>query len=244
MARKEVERDYYEEEPRQKNPLKGFVIALVVLLILFAVIIVLLFSRVQNANEKVEKLNSTLQETQTELYNTKAELAAIPTPSPTPEPTEVPTPTPVPTPEPTEEPTATPEATATPEPTPVPLLKDTITDEMLNGCVRPADNEWFDEMKSGVIRTGYAPKVKWGPAYEYFDNMTISAGMPVDYFAESNGWTLIRNAEGKFGWCGSDAIIEGDGMTGQPDVNPQTGTTGKTGTTTGGAPASNPNLKG
>ena len=107
-------RDYpeYEDESTEetyRDPLKPFLIALVVLLLLFAAIIVLLYMRLQTANTRAETLSQELTAVQVQLDDLRAQRAAE---TPTPTPTEAPTPTPEPTPE----PTATPEPT--PEPTP------------------------------------------------------------------------------------------------------------------------------
>lgn len=107
-------RDYpeYEDESTEetyRDPLKPFLIALVVLLLLFAAIIVLLYMRLQTANTRAETLSQELTAVQVQLDDLRAQRAAE---TPTPTPTKAPTPTPEPTPE----PTATPEPT--PEPTP------------------------------------------------------------------------------------------------------------------------------
>ena len=131
--------EYEDESPEEtyRDPLKPFLIALVVLLLLFAAIIVLLYMRLQTANTRAE--------------------------TPTPTPTEAPTPTPEPTPE----PTATPEPTPEPTPTPAPLLRDTITAEMLGYVYRPADEFWYDEAKTAAVipymlAVHYGPGMDWG----------------------------------------------------------------------------------
>lgn len=99
--------EYEDESPEEtyRDPLKPFLIALVVLLLLFAAIIVLLYMRLQTANTRAETLSQELTAVQVQLDDLRAQRAAE---TPTPTPTEAPTPTPEPTPEPT----------ATPEPTP------------------------------------------------------------------------------------------------------------------------------
>ena len=126
--------EYEDESPEEtyRDPLKPFLIALVVLLLLFAAIIVLLYMRLQTANTRAETLSQELTAVQVQLDDLRAQRAAE---TPTPTPTEAPTPTPKPTPE----PTATPEPTPEPTPTPAPLLRDTITAEMLGYVYRPAD---------------------------------------------------------------------------------------------------------
>ncbi len=125
--------EYEDESPEEtyRDPLKPFLIALVVLLLLFAAIIVLLYMRLQTANTRAETLSQELTAVQVQLDDLRAQRAAE---TPTPTPTEAPTPTPEPTPE----PTATPEPTPEPTPTPAPLLRDTITAEMLGYVYRPA----------------------------------------------------------------------------------------------------------
>ena len=96
-------RDYpeYEDESTEetyRDPLKPFLIALVVLLLLFAAIIVLLYMRLQTANTRAETLSQELTAVQVQLDDLRAQRAAE---TPTPTPTEAPTPTPEPTPEPT-----------------------------------------------------------------------------------------------------------------------------------------------
>ena len=52
--------DYYE--PRRKNPLKAFVIALLVLMVLMAAIIGLLYARLRSANDQVNQLNASVDQ--------------------------------------------------------------------------------------------------------------------------------------------------------------------------------------
>ena len=138
--------EYEDESPEEtyRDPLKPFLIALVVLLLLFAAIIVLLYMRLQTANTRAETLSQELTAVQVQLDDLRAQRAAE---TPTPTPTEAPTPTPEPTPE----PTATPEPTPEPTPTPAPLLRDTITAEMLGYVYRPADEFWYDEAKTAAV---------------------------------------------------------------------------------------------
>ena len=103
--------DYYE--PRRKNPLKAFVIALLVLLVLMAAIIGLLYARLRSANDQVKELNASLEASRTEINNLLDERTATPEPVATPEPTPVPTPEP---PEVTPEPAAQPGQEGTVEP--------------------------------------------------------------------------------------------------------------------------------
>jgi len=80
----EYEDDYQEETFR--NPLKPFLIALVVLLLLFAVIIGLLFTRLQSANTRTETLSQELTAARQQLDDLRAQQAEA-TDAPTPEPT-------------------------------------------------------------------------------------------------------------------------------------------------------------
>lgn len=109
--------DYYE--PQRKNPLKGFVIALLVLMVVMAAIIGLLYARLRSANNQVSQLNASLEASRTEINNLLSERANA-----TPVPESTPVPTPMPTAEPAEEtaPEATPEIAPviTPEPTAAP----------------------------------------------------------------------------------------------------------------------------
>ena len=99
MPRDYSEYEYDDELPETyRNPLKPFLIALVVLLLLFAAIIVLLFMRLQTANTRADTLSQELTAVQVQLDDLRAQQAAE---TPTPTPTEAPTPTPEPTPEPT-----------------------------------------------------------------------------------------------------------------------------------------------
>lgn len=151
--------EYEDESPEEtyRDPLKPFLIALVVLLLLFAAIIVLLYMRLQTANTRAETLSQELTAVQVQLDDLRAQRAAeTPTPTPTEEPT--------PTPEPTPEPTATPEPTPEPTPTPAPLLRDTITAEMLGYVYRPADEFWYDEAKTAAV-IPYMLAVHYGPAW-------------------------------------------------------------------------------
>ena len=111
--------EYEDESPEEtyRDPLKPFLIALVVLLLLFAAIIVLLYMRLQTANTRAETLSQELTAVQVQLDDLRAQRAAE---TPTPTPTEAPTPTPEPTPEPTATPEPTPEPTPTPAPTETP----------------------------------------------------------------------------------------------------------------------------
>ena len=204
----EYEDDEYEEEDEdypRRNPLKPFVIALIILMLLMAVIIGLLFMRLQTANDRVTELNNSLTATRTELNNLLLEkTSATPVPTPSPEPT----PEPTATPEPTPEPTATPEPTPEPTPTPEPLLKNTVTDEDLAGVIRPADDKWFDHAKKGYVDAAYMLALHWGPNMAWNENMALLRDTPVEMLASQNGWTLVRTAEGKYGWGAGNLFRE------------------------------------
>ena len=81
-------RDYpeYEDESTEetyRDPLKPFLIALVVLLLLFAAIIVLLYMRLQTANTRAETLSQELTAVQVQLDDLRAQRTAeTPTPAP------------------------------------------------------------------------------------------------------------------------------------------------------------------
>ena len=74
-------RDYpeYEDESTEetyRDPLKPFLIALVVLLLLFAAIIVLLYMRLQTANTRADTLSQELTAVQVQLDDLRAQRAA------------------------------------------------------------------------------------------------------------------------------------------------------------------------
>ena len=79
--------EYEDESPEEtyRDPLKPFLIALVVLLLLFAAIIVLLYMRLQTANTRAETLSQELTAVQVQLDDLRAQRAAE-TPTPTPAP--------------------------------------------------------------------------------------------------------------------------------------------------------------
>ena len=185
--------EYEDESPEEtyRDPLKPFLIALVVLLLLFAAIIVLLYMRLQTANSRAETLSQELTAVQVQLDDLRAQRAAE---TPTPTPTEAPTPTPEPTPE----PTATPEPTPEPTPTPAPLLRDTITAEMLGYVYRPADEFWYDEAKTAAV-IPYMLAVHYGPGMDWGENMALNMGDTVEILAKQNGWVLLRTADGRYG---------------------------------------------
>lgn len=185
--------EYEDESPEEtyRDPLKPFLIALVVLLLLFAAIIVLLYMRLQTANTRAETLSQELTAAQVQLDDLRAQQAAE---TPTPAPTEAPTPTPEPTPE----PTATPEPTPEPTPTPAPLLRDTITAEMLGYVYRPADEFWYDEAKTAAV-IPYMLAVHYGPGMDWGENMALNMGDTVEILAKQNGWVLLRTADGRYG---------------------------------------------
>ena len=198
-------RDYpeYEDESTEetyRDPLKPFLIALVVLLLLFAAIIVLLYMRLQTANTRAETLSQELTAVQVQLDDLRAQRAAE---TPTPTPTEAPTPTPEPTPE----PTATPEPTPEPTPTPAPLLRDTITAEMLGYVYRPADEFWYDEAKTAAV-IPYMLAVHYGPGMDWGENMALNMGDTVEILAKQNGWVLLRTADGRYGWAAGELLRE------------------------------------
>ena len=145
--------EYEDESPEEtyRDPLKPFLIALVVLLLLFAAIIVLLYMRLQTANTRAETLSQELTAVQVQLDDLRAQRAAE---TPTPTPTEAPTPTPEPTPEPT----------ATPEPL---NMGDTV--EILakqNGWVllRTADGRYGWAAGELLRETADAPAATATPA--------------------------------------------------------------------------------
>ena len=197
-------RDYleYDDEPQEsyRNPLKPFLIALVVLLLLFAVIIVLLYMRLQTANTRAETLSQELTAVQMQLDDLRAQQTA-PTDAPTPEPVETPTPTPTP------EPTATPEPTPEPTPTPKPLLRETVTDEMLGYVYRPADEFWYDEAKNAAV-IPFMLAVHYGPGMDWGENMALNMNDTVELLAKQNGWLLLRTADGRYGWAAGELLRE------------------------------------
>ena len=198
-------RDYpeYEDESTEetyRDPLKPFLIALVVLLLLFAAIIVLLYMRLQTANTRAETLSQELTAVQMQLDDLRAQQTA-PTDAPTPEPVETPTPTPTP------EPTATPEPTPEPTPTPKPLLRETVTDEMLGYVYRPADEFWYDEAKNAAV-IPFMLAVHYGPGMDWGENMALNMNDTVELLAKQNGWLLLRTADGRYGWAASELLRE------------------------------------
>ena len=201
MPRDYSEYEYDDELPETyRNPLKPFLIALVVLLLLFAAIIVLLFMRLQTANTRADTLSQELTAVQVQLDDLRAQQAAE---TPTPTPTEAPTPTPEPTPE----PSPTPEPTPEPTPTPAPLLRDTVTDEMLGHVYRPADEFWYDEAKPAVV-IPYMLAVHYGPGMDWGENMALNMGDTVELLAKQNGWVLLRTADGRYGWAAGELLRE------------------------------------
>ena len=71
--------EYEDESPEEtyRDPLKPFLIALVVLLLLFAAIIVLLYMRLQTANTRAETLSQELTAVQVQLDDLRAQLSSI-----------------------------------------------------------------------------------------------------------------------------------------------------------------------
>lgn len=204
------DRDYEETGRRSAKP---FLIAMAVLLVLLAVIIVLLVVRLNDANAQVDKLTASLTTTQQQLQTMIDEkAAATPTPAPTPTPEPTPTPTPAPTPTPVI--TATP--APTPTPTPKPQLKDEITDEMLNGVYRPADESWYEEAEPAKVNA-YTLNVRYGPDPSYIANMILATNAEVEILAEQNGWALIR-LEDKYGWCAAVYLTKTAEATATPEV--------------------------
>ena len=192
----DYEDDDYDDEPRRRNPLTPFFVAVLILLILAAAIIALLYMRLQASDDRVTELSAALSTTQTELNRVKAEAAsATPAPETTPEPEATPEVTPEPTPEPTA--------------TPSPLLKDAITDEMLNGVYRPADGDWFEEAKEGYVTSEYMLAVHWGPGMEWLENMVLYRDNKVELLAMRNIWYLLRTEDGRYGWATSALLKEG-----------------------------------
>ena len=180
--------EYEDESPEEtyRDPLKPFLIALVVLLLLFAAIIVLLYMRLQTANTRAETLSQELTAVQVQLDDLRAQRAAE---TPTPAPTEAPEPTPEPT------------------PTPAPLLRDTITAEMLGYVYRPADEFWYDEAKTAAV-IPYMLAVHYGPGMDWGENMALNMGDTVEILAKQNGWVLLRTADGRYGWAAGELLRE------------------------------------
>ncbi len=198
--------DEYDDSRSRRNPLKGVVIALVILALLMGAIIGLLYMRLQSAEKRNEELTGSLNAARNEVNTLLQERTATPepviaTPEPvsTPEPTATPEPivTPAPTPEPTPEPTATPE----------PLLKDAITDAMLNGVARPDEASWLEKPQPAeVIPFMYA--LHWGPGMGWTENMALRQGDKVEIVARQNGWVLLRIGGDKFGWGAGTLVTE------------------------------------
>lgn len=207
------ERDY-EETGRRSSA--SFLIAMGVLLALMIVIVVLLVVRLNDARSQVDELTASLTTTQQQLQAMIDEkAAATPTPAPTPAPT--------PTPEPTPAVTPTPVITATPEPTPTPTpkpqLKDEITDEMLAGVVRPADESWCEEPQPAKVNAAFTLNVRYGPDPSYIANLILASQTKVEILAEQNGWALIR-FDGKYGWCAAVYLTKDADVTPAPTDTP------------------------
>lgn len=200
---------YYGDEPR-RNPLKGVVIALVILALLLGAVGALLYMRLQTAEAKVSELSSALSETKTELSRAQAQAAATPVPE---QATPAPMGTPAPTAEPvqtTPAPTATPEPTPEPTPTPPALLKDSITNDMLGGAVRPKDESWFDTARTGKVVNAWVLALHWGPGPGYYENLALNADDVVEMLAKENDWVLIRTANDQYRWANSFYLQEID----------------------------------
>ena len=200
-APEEQEYDFSEELPprREVNPLKPFVIALVVLLIAALAVGIFLFVRLQDSEASRTQLETDLNAAQAELFNIQAELAAA-TPTP------IPTPTPTPTPEPTPEITPEPTPVVTPEPTPSPLLKDQVTAEQLGVIYRPDDQYFFETVKAGQVSAAYMLAVHVGPGIAYTENMVLMRDDCVELLALYNGWYLLRTNGGQYGWAASELV--------------------------------------
>ena len=158
--------EYEDESPEEiyRDPLKPFLIALVVLLLLFAAIIVLLYMRLQTANTRAETLSQELTAVQVQLDDLRAQRAA-----------ETPTPTPTETPEPTAEPTPA-EPTPTPAP-PVPAGTYTYVD---------ADGgEWKLELRNDGLFTITDPdgKPHTGEGWSTAADGSVHCGPTDIYFA-------------------------------------------------------------
>lgn len=212
----DYEDDYYYDDYPRRNPLKPFVIALLVLLVLMAAVIGLLYTRLRTANDKITDLNATLEAARTEINSLLNERTSNSQPAQPAQPSEpaqpqdnqdaqVPevTPEPEATPEPTPE--VTPEPTAEPTPTPAPLLKDSVTDEDLNGIKRPDDGSWLEKPKAGVV-TPYMLALHWGPSMNWNESNALRMDDKVETVAEQNGWRLVRNEKGVYGWCVANLI--------------------------------------
>ncbi len=115
------------------------------------------------------------------------------------------TPAPIPTPSPT--PAATPMSTPVPSPTPTPL-KDTVTNEMLAGAVRPRDESWLDEARTVKVVNAWVLALHWGPGTNYSENLALNAGDYAQELARENGWSLIRTIGGQYRWANSYFLRE------------------------------------
>ena len=199
------EYDESDEDYPRRNPLKPFVIALIILMLLMAVIIGLLFMRLQTANDRVSELNTSLTAARTELNNLLLEKQQA-----TPVPTQAPTPEPTGTPEPLPETTATPEPTPEPTATPEPLLKNTVSDNDLAGVIRPEEDKWYDHARKGCVdeTKAFMVALHWGPNLAWNENMAVKRDDPLEMMASQNGWVLVRTADGKYGWGAGNLFRE------------------------------------
>ena len=154
--------DDYDDEDDRRNPLKGFVIGLVVLALLMAAIIGLLFVRLRSANNQVAELTSSLEATRTELNTLLSErTSATPTPAPTPEPTVPDTDTVVVdvTPEPVVE--VTPEPSPTPVPTPSPTPSSQYIGISTSNTITITTNPQAATVAAGGKATFTAAATNW-----------------------------------------------------------------------------------
>ena len=120
-----------------------------------------------------------------------------PTPTPAPSAAPVPTSTPIPVPTPTASPTTAP-------------LKDTITNEMLAGAVRPRDESWLDAPVTVQVVNAWVLALHWGPGANYNENLALNQGDYAQVLARENGWSLIRTVGGQYRWANSYFLREED----------------------------------
>ena len=174
--------EYEDESPEEtyRDPLKPFLIALVVLLLMFAAIIVLLYMRLQTANTRAETLSQELTAVQVQLDDLRAQRAAE---TPTPTPTEAPTPTPEPT----------------PEPTPVP--------EYEGLSVQPTTYYNEGEQPTYTVTDGNNLNMRGGPGTDYdkIGQVPASTGVTALGTNEDGSWVVV-NYNGTYGWLKTEFL--------------------------------------
>lgn len=194
--------EYEDESPEEtyRDPLKPFLIALVVLLLLFAAIIVLLYMRLQTANTRAETLSQELTAVQVQLDDLRAQRPPRRRRPRRPK-------------------RPHPPRNRRRSPPPRRSRRRNRRPRLPRSCAtrsppRCSATSTVRRMSSGMTRqrpplsSRTCSPFTMAPAWTGVRTWRSTWATPVEILAKQNGWVLLRTADGRYGWAAGELLRE------------------------------------